>query len=117
MPSPTTTERQLATIVPQRTDSLRGPVNFFRPEYGMEWLRQKTGDPNWRAKIKLAKRGHYLLYEALNFADGTRNLREIRDAVSAEYGAVDGADLEQYFRFLESVGVVSLHVITQKRRQ
>ena len=116
MRSPTVTESQLATIVPQRTDSLRGPVHFFRPEYGMEWLRQRTGDPNWRAKINLAKRGHYLLFEALNFANGSRNLLEIRDAVGAEYGAVDGADLEQYFRFLASVGVVSLRVIPSKGR-
>jgi hypothetical protein len=101
-------------LVPQRADSLRGPVHFFRAEYGMEWLRRKTGDPGWRAKIKLAKRGHYLLYEALNFANGTRNLGEIRDAVSAEYGSVDTADLAEYFRFLESVGVVSLRITSQK---
>ena len=116
IPVPTAAERHLATIVPQRTDSIRGPVHFFRPEYGMEWLRQKTGDPNWRSKVSLAKRGHYLLYEALNFANGARTLREIRDAVSAEYGSVDGADLEQYFRFLESVGVVSLRVTKEKGR-
>jgi hypothetical protein len=112
MPVPTAAERQLETIVPRRTDVLRGPVHFFRPEYGLEWLRQKTGDPNFRSKINLVKRGHYVLYEALNFANGTRNLREIRDAVSAEYGSVDAADLEQYFRFLESVGVVSLRGTT-----
>jgi aminopeptidase YwaD len=116
MPVPTAAERQLETIVPRRTEGLRGPVHFFRPEYGLEWLRQKTGDPNFRSRINLVKRGHYVLYEALNFANGARNLREIRDAVSAEYGPVDAADLEQYFRFLESVGVVSLNGITQIRR-
>jgi hypothetical protein len=47
-----------------------------------------------------------MLYEALNFADGKRNLGEIRDAVSAEYEPVSVQDVEQYFRFLESVGVV-----------
>jgi len=115
-PVATPAERQLETIVPRRTEGLRGPVHFFRPEYGLEWLRQKTGDPNFRSKINLVKRGHYVLYEALNFANGVRNLREIRDAVSAEYGSVDAADLEQYFRFLESVGVVSLNRITQSGR-
>jgi hypothetical protein len=49
-----------------------------------------------------------MLYEALNFANGKRTIREIRDAVSAEYEPVDVADIEQYFRFLESVGVVSI---------
>jgi hypothetical protein len=47
-----------------------------------------------------------MLYEALNFADGKRNVGEIRDAVSAEYEPVSVQDVEQYFRFLESVGVV-----------
>ncbi len=95
-------------LVPRRTDDLRGPVNFFRPEYGGMWLAKKTGDPDFRSKVTLAKRGHYVLYEALNFANGKRTIGEIRDAVSAEYGPVDAADVEQYFRFLESVGVVSI---------
>jgi hypothetical protein len=47
-------------------------------------------------------------YEALNFVNGTRSMLDIRDALSAEYGPIDPAELEQYFRFLDSVGVVSL---------
>jgi hypothetical protein len=47
-------------------------------------------------------------YEALNFVDGKRTLLEIRDAVSAEYGPLAAADVEQYFRFLERLKVVSL---------
>jgi hypothetical protein len=101
-------EQSLEKLVPRRTDSLRGPVNFFRPEYGGIWLAMKTGDPDFRSRVKLAKRGHYMLYEALNFANGKRTIREIRDAVSAEYEPVDVADIEQYFRFLESVEVVSI---------
>ena len=44
----------------------------------------------------------------LNFADGTRNLLQIRDAVAAEYGPAPLDELEEYFRLLESVGVVEL---------
>lgn len=106
--SPSADDRRLEAVVPHRNGDIRGPVHFFRPEYGLEWLRQKSGDPDFRSQINLVKRGHYVLYEALNFANGKRNLREIRDAVSAEYGAVGAGDLEQYFKFLESVGVVSL---------
>jgi hypothetical protein len=36
--------------------------------------------------IRLARRGHYYLYETLYFADGERNLEEIREAVGAECG-------------------------------
>ena len=58
--------------------------------------------------LRLAQRGHYYLYETLNFADGTRNLVQIRDAVAAEYGPAPLDELEEYFRLLESVGVVEL---------
>ena len=44
----------------------------------------------------------------LNFADGTRNLLQIRDAVAAEYGPAPLDEFEEYFRLLESVGVVEL---------
>jgi len=33
---------------------------------------------------------------------------EIRDLVSAEYGPMDPAVLEEYFRMLEKVGVVTI---------
>jgi hypothetical protein len=111
------TRGPLALIVPVRADSLKGPVHFFRPEYGAAWLRQKTGDAAWRSKVALAKRGHYVLFEALNFANGGRSLAEIQDLVGAEYGPVDGAELEQYFRFLESVGAVSLKVVQPKGKK
>jgi hypothetical protein len=98
----------LRRLVPIRADSLRGPVHFFRPEYGAAWLRRRTGDDDFRSKVRLARRGHYVLFEALSFADGTRSVLEIRDAVSAEYGPVPVEEVEEYFRFLERVGVVSL---------
>ena len=105
---PTEVERRLAASIPIRADSIRGPVHFFRPEYGAAWLRLKTGNEDFRSAVTLASSGHYVLFEALNFADGRRSLLEIRDAVTAEYGPVSGEALEEYFRFLESVGVVAI---------
>jgi hypothetical protein len=97
----------IGAAVPTRADSVRGPVHFFRPEYGAAWLRRKTGsDPV--ATLRLAARGHYVMYEALNFADGRRSLAEIRAAVSAEYGPIPLAEIDEYFRLLERVGVVSI---------
>ncbi|HEY7700521.1 MAG TPA: hypothetical protein VIE88_18985, partial [Vicinamibacteria bacterium] len=95
-------------LVPTRTSLVRGPVNFFRPEYGLDWMIEKTGDPGFVEKTRLAKRGHYYLYETLNFADGKRNLEEIRNAVAAEYGPALLEEIEEYFRLLERVGVVTL---------
>jgi hypothetical protein len=99
-------DEKLRLEIPARNSQIRGPVNFFRTEYGRWWLIEKTGNEHFDTLVPLAKHGHYMLYEALNFADGKRNVGEIRDAVSAEYEPVSVQDVEQYFRFLESVGVV-----------
>ena len=107
--TPTPDEKRLGTVVPTRDLRIRGPVNLFRPEYGAMWLAQKTGDDQFIRKVPLASRGGYVTYEALNFVDGKRSLLDIRDAISAEYGPMDPAEVEQYFRFLAGVGVVTLH--------
>jgi len=96
-----------SSLVPKRTSLVRGPVNFFRPEYGRDWMIEKTGDPGFADKVRLARRGHYYLYETLNFADGKRNLEEIRAAIGAEYGPAPVDEIEEYFRLLERVGVVT----------
>ena len=99
-------------MVTRRTE-LRGPVNIFRYEYGASWLAQKTGTPSFLDGLAIARAGRYVWFEALNFVDGRRSILDIRDLVSAEYGALPAADLEQYFRLLERVGVVSIASSTQ----
>ncbi|MGH9333947.1 MAG: hypothetical protein ACRD21_09375, partial [Vicinamibacteria bacterium] len=69
-------------------------------------MASKTGDPAFVEKLRLARRGHYYLYETLNFADGRRDLGEIQRAVAAEYGPAPLEEIEEYFRLLEKVGVV-----------
>jgi hypothetical protein len=107
-PEPSPAERQLAKLVVARNESVRGPVNLYRPEYGAIWLAQKLNDENFATKLRMAQLGRFTGFEALNFADGKRNLLEIRDLVSAEYGPMDPAVLEEYFRMLEKVGVVTI---------
>jgi hypothetical protein len=101
------TSPSTSSLVPKRTPLVRGPVNFFRPEYGRDWMIEKTGDPAFADKVRLARRGHYYLYETLNFVDGKRNLEEIRAAVGAEYGLAPVEEIEEYLRLLERVGVVT----------
>lgn len=101
-------DRQFAAEIPERDSEIRGPVNFFRIEYGRWWLIEKTGDEHFEQKVALSKYGHYMLYEALNLVDGKRSVAEIRDFISAEYEPVRVQDVEQYFRFLESVGVIHI---------
>jgi aminopeptidase YwaD len=46
-------------------------------------------------------------YEVLNFVDGKRTVRDIRDAVSAEYGPVEMSLVAEYLHALEGAGVIS----------
>ncbi|HET7787005.1 MAG TPA: M28 family peptidase [Myxococcales bacterium] len=45
-------------------------------------------------------------YEILNFADGSRTVQQIRDAVSAEYGPIDADLVAGYLRALAAIGVL-----------
>jgi aminopeptidase YwaD len=94
--------------VPERNMAIRGPVNFYRPEYGRWWLSDKTGDEHFDSKIPLARRGHYVMYEALNVVDGIRSVAEIRDLVSDEFEPIPVEEFANYFDFLASVGVVKI---------
>ena len=87
-PAPDAGERRLggARAAEKRRDPRAGP--FLPPRYGLAWLRQKAAGEDFQTAVALTQRGHYVLFEALNFADGTRNLLEIRAAVSAEHGPV-----------------------------
>ncbi len=73
------------------------------------WLAQKTGDEQFIRKVPLASRGGYVTYEALNFVDGKlyafsrHPRRDQRGVLSNGSGRI-----EQYFRFLAGVGVVTL---------
>jgi hypothetical protein len=50
--------------------------------------------------------GEEYAYEVLNFANGKRNVQQIRDAVSAEYGPVPLELVAEYLAGLEKIGVV-----------
>jgi len=108
-------DKNFAAEIPARDSQIHGPVNFFRTEYGRWWLIEKTGDERFEQQVPLSKYGHYMLYEALNLVDGKRSVAEIRDFISAEYEPVSVQDVDQYFRFLESVGVI--HIKTTEGNQ
>jgi aminopeptidase YwaD len=99
---------QDANLVPTRNINIRGPVNFYRPEYGRWWLTEKTGDEHFDRNLALARRGHYVMYEALNFVDGKRTVAQIRDLVSDEFTPIPLNEFADYFKFLDSVGVVHI---------
>ena len=55
-----------------------------------------------------------LMHEIVNFIDGKRSIRDIRDAVSAEFGAVPLPAVVGYFETLDKAGrfssVSTLHI-------
>lgn len=105
---PAATNPEAQTLCPERHLNIRGPVHFFRPEYGRWWLIEKTGDEHFEDKVLLSRRGSYVLYETLNFANGQRSVAEIRDLISDEFEPIPVDEVMQYFKFLESVDVVHL---------
>ncbi len=101
-------DSQFAKVIPSRTAEIRGPVNIFRPEYGRWWLIDKTGDEHFERKLGIAERGEYTYYEALNLANGKRSVADIRNVLSAEFEPIPAADVYQFFKFLEGVGVIRM---------
>ncbi len=92
----------------KRMQSPRGPLAVFGYDYfEAEWAKfAYVKKPQLLAYQGLWGVGEEYAYEVLNFADGKRNVQEIRDAVSAEYGPVPLETVVEYLRALEKIGVV-----------
>ena len=89
-----------------RKPGLKGPVTVF----GYDFVNDHGGAQMAKPKILdyqgLWGAGEEYAYETLNFADGKRNARQIRDAVSAEYGPVPLDLVLEYLRALEKIRIV-----------
>ena len=46
------------------------------------------------------------MHEIINFVDGKRSISDIRDAVSAEFGAVPLPAVVEYFETLAQAGII-----------
>ncbi|MDQ2931204.1 MAG: M28 family peptidase [Gemmatimonadota bacterium] len=94
-----------AALVFARNASVSGPMVVFGYDYLEDHTKGKA-HPKLLAYEGLRGNGEEYAYEVLNFVDGKRSARDIRDAVSAEYGPVDVALVAEYLRALEQAGVV-----------
>lgn len=97
-------------FVYKRNPEIKGTMiafgyNYFTDKYGKE--RSRTSRL-LRFQGVRGSGGEYA-YEVLNFADGKRDLQQIRDAVSAIYCPVPIDVVRAYLRALEPIGVVSLN--------
>jgi hypothetical protein len=84
-----------------------GPLAVFGYDYS-KWSGRSEAT---RRRPKLLEyeglwgAGEEYAYEVLNFADGKRNVQQIRDAVSAEYGPVPLELVLEYLKALQEIGV------------
>ena len=85
-----------------------GPLVVFGYDYfDVEWgKRGHTTKPKLLEYEGLWGGGEEYAYEVLNFVDGKRNVQEIADAVSAEYGPAPVQLVEEYLKALQEIGVV-----------
>jgi hypothetical protein len=93
-------------VVFTRNAAVSGPMVVF----GYDYLADHTKNhapPKLLEYQGLRGSGDEYGYEVLNFVNGKRTARDIRDAVSSEYGPVETSLVVEYLRALESAGVIS----------
>jgi aminopeptidase YwaD len=90
--------------VPARRPGIVGPLNVYYYDYFADIPGADF------SKIALAARedGDVLAYEALNLADGTRSVSEIRDVLAGRYAPVPLSAIAEYFELLAKAGAVTL---------
>jgi hypothetical protein len=97
-----------AALVYRRQPRPRGPLTAF----GYDYLTDRLGPERVKALALLRHEGARgdggeYAYEALNLADGTRSVRQVRDALSAIYGPVPVEAVAEYLRALASIGLLA----------
>jgi hypothetical protein len=103
------------TIVPQRNPKVIGNLEVYYYDYLEDHLNGES--PGDLARLAALPNGGTLAYETLNLVDGKRNVRQIRDVLSAAYGVVPTDAVLDYLKLLEKVGVVTLKKGTRRNGQ
>jgi len=92
-----------ATVYRRRPDP-KGPMSVFGYDYLADHWR---GVPlHLLQHSGLRGAGAEYAYETLNFVDGRRNVQEIRDLVSAEFGPIPLDAVAEYLAALESIAIL-----------
>ena len=109
--SPSLHEPKLGTgnglFIYARKSEPKGPLAVFGSDYFADRAASAGIEtPQLLRYEGLWGNGEEYAYEVLNFADGTRNAQQIRDAVSVEYGDVPLEIVIEYLRALDKIGVV-----------
>jgi len=99
--------REDSDIVFARKVEPKGPMSVFGYDYFLDHLgANKLSRPKLLDYQGLWGTGEEYAFETLNFVDGKRNLNDIRNAVSVEYGPVTQQMILEYLSALESIGML-----------
>jgi len=91
----------------RRKSTPKGPLTVFGYDYFAEHAKSAgIATPKLVDHQGLWGSGEEYAYEVLNFADGSQNAQQIRDAVSAEYGPIPLDLVVEYLQALEKIGLV-----------
>ncbi len=101
-PDPST---HVGVIVYKRNTSIKRPMSVFGYDYLSHHLGKEKAN-NLKLLSFEGIWGHEYAYEALNFVDSFRTVREIRNALSAEFGPVPLEMVEDYLAALESIQII-----------
>ena len=100
------TPAEFNNIIPKRNVSVVGNLEVYYYDYIDDHLQGEA--PGNLARLASLPNGGTLVYETLNLVDGKRNVREIRDILSAAYGAVAVDAVFDYLNLLKKIGVVTM---------
>ncbi len=90
--------------IPTRNPGIVGPLNVYYYDY----FADIPGADLSKTALASRQDGDVLAYEALNLADGTRTVSEIRDTLSGLYSPVALSAIAEYFELLARTGAVRL---------
>lgn len=88
--------------VPVRNAAVKGPLDA-----GGAWIVERAGAAAAKLKIHELANADDVTYEIVNFVDGTRNVGDIRDAVSAEFQPVEIRAVSEYLDLLATAGAIT----------
>jgi len=99
-------EKEAATRFPKRNRNLIGPMDSFAFDYLTTKLDSQYRQRYDIFNLPANSYAFETAYEALNFADGTRSVLDITNALQAEFGDVPLKAVDQYLALLADNGVV-----------
>jgi len=100
-------QREPSGVVYVRNPEPKGPMSVFGYDYLVDHLGAEAAAALALKEYSgLRGGGEEYAIEALNFVDGGRSVREIRDALSAEFGPVPLEHVAAYLEALETIKVI-----------